>query len=174
MMARKQRQREEGTWDKIYTLQGHAPSDILPPTKLHLLKFPSPPNSPLTCDSINGLIQSPSTAPSLNTANQGPSLQREPLGDISPANHNNLSLVFLMRDSNYDMNLLMGNYVHFCTRDCNAGGAAQVVENLPSKCETLSSIPVLPKKLKRERVIAEHSGQLCYPRIVGLHMILKC
>jgi hypothetical protein len=59
---RREKEREEGgremgeqlgevTRDKI-----HPSSDLLPPTKPHLLKFPSLPNSPLSCESTHKLI----------------------------------------------------------------------------------------------------------------------
>jgi hypothetical protein len=35
------------------TFQRHVASDLSPPTKLHLLKFLPPPNSPLSFESIN-------------------------------------------------------------------------------------------------------------------------
>jgi hypothetical protein len=36
-------------------------------------------------------------------------------------------------------------------RKCGAGGVAQVIESLPSKCEALSSNPITSKKKKREK-----------------------
>jgi hypothetical protein len=38
-----------------YTLKRHALSDLFPPTRFHLLKFPPLFNSPLNSESINGL-----------------------------------------------------------------------------------------------------------------------
>jgi hypothetical protein len=56
VIKRRHIERERGGKEEKYTLQRHANIDLLPPTRPYLLKFPLPPNTPLSYEFINGLI----------------------------------------------------------------------------------------------------------------------
>jgi hypothetical protein len=51
-----------------------------------------------------------------------------------------------------------GSVLKFYIKKCQnwAGGVAQVIQHLPSKCEALSTNPSTTKKKKREREFGSH------------------
>jgi dihydroxyacid dehydratase/phosphogluconate dehydratase len=62
-----------------------------------------------------------------------------------------------------------GDDLHIEDRS-RAGGIAQVIKHLPSKCETLSSNPIVPKK---EKTGAEKQSLHWSQTVVHLHRVFE-